>query len=103
MSRSRIASEALKWVVWMQTSQSIDRYLPDFEKWLTADREHWVAYLQAQQQWSRWDHLALLLAQRPRAVASKVAALEQKRLAARAHRQSLWIALGLSVLALLVV
>ena len=71
-SRDRVASEALQWVVWMNTSRSIDPRLPAFEKWLMADRENWVAYMRARQEWTRWDRLALLLSQNPDAVAKKL-------------------------------
>jgi len=101
VNRSRVSSEALKWVVWMKTSQSIDQRWPDFEKWLAADRKHWIAYLQARQEWSRWDRLELLLSQERRAVAKRLTTLEERRLAARRHREYLWIALGVAVLALL--
>ena len=101
MKRSRVASEALKWVVWMQTSQSIDKRLPDFEKWLTADRENRLAYMQARQEWFRWDGLAEILSKDRQSLARRLAAIERRRNSARRHREFLWIVLGISVLALL--
>jgi ferric-dicitrate binding protein FerR (iron transport regulator) len=101
VNRNRTASEARKWVVWIKTSESSDRGPLAFEKWLLADRENWLAYMRACEEWSRWARLGSLLSQNPDAVEKKLATLERKRVAARTHRECLWIALGVSVLALL--
>ena len=99
--RSRVASEAQRWVVWRKASQSNAPRLSAFEQWLMADRENGSAYMRARQGWSRWDRLALLLSQNPDAVAEKLATLRRKRIAARIHRDVLWMVLSICVLALL--
>ena len=103
MNRSRVASEALQWVIWIQTSRSIDRLWPTFENWLEADRENWAAYLRARRQWSRWDRLEALLSKDRRAVEKTLAVIERRRQAARSHRDFLWVLLGISVLTFLLV
>ena len=103
MSRSRVASEALKWVIWIQTSKSVDRLWPSFEHWLMADRRNWLAYMQARRAWSRWDRLEALLSKDRRALAKTLAVIEHRRNAARSHRDVLWVLLGISVLILLLV
>lgn len=103
MNRSRVASEALQWVIWIQTSRSIDRLWPSFERWLMADRENWLAYMRARRAWSRWDRLEALLSKDRTALPRMLAVIEQRRTAARSHRDFLWVLLGISVLTLLLV
>ena len=103
MSRSRVASEALQWVIWIQTSRSIDRLWPTFQNWLQADRENWVAYLRARRQWSRWDRLEALLWKDRQTIEKTLAVIERRRQAARSHRDVLWFLLGISVLSLMLV
>lgn len=101
MKRSRVASEALRWVVWMKTPASIGQHLPAFEKWLMADRENWVTYMRVRREWSRWTRLTRLLSQDPFGVVKKLLTVERKRIVACTHCDILWIALGISVLVLL--
>ena len=101
MSRCRVAFEALKWVVLLQTSRSIRSHLPAFERWLQADRRNWAAYVRARQDWFPWDRVALFLSLAPRVLTRKWAPPERKRVVIRDHHEFLWIALGISVVTLL--
>lgn len=101
MRRSRVASKALEWVVWLQTSQSIDRRLPAFLKWLNANRENRMAYMEARREWLRWDRVAEEFSKDRGRLVRRLAVIERRRMAARRHRQFLWIVLVLSVCLLL--
>ena len=103
MSRSRVASQAMKWVIWKETSGSVDRLRPTFEEWILADREHWVAYIRAREEWKRWRTLAARMAKDRNAVSEVQKYIERRKTLARAHRQFLWAALSVSVLILMVV
>jgi ferric-dicitrate binding protein FerR (iron transport regulator) len=101
VNRDRVSSEAMKWVIWIQTARSLDKLWPVFERWLLADRENWNAYIQARRELSRWDPLKGLLSKDRKLLSETLALAERKRAAARSHRQVLWAVLAVSVLALL--
>ena len=101
MSRSQVASKAMRWVIYMETSTSVDRQRPIFERWLLADRQHWVAYMAARKQWSHWQGIAARLSNDHSAVTKVWDYIERRKAAARAHRQVLWRALGISLLVLI--
>lgn len=98
MARIRVVFEALKWFSLTRTPDSVKRHLPRFAKWLKADRANLAAYMRVRQEWSR---LVLLLCHPPRDLAKRLVVLEQNKIVSRAHREFLWIALGVSILALL--
>jgi ferric-dicitrate binding protein FerR (iron transport regulator) len=103
VSRERVASEAMKWVIWIRTARSLDELWPVFEKWLLADRENWNAYIRARREVARWDPLKALLSRDRKLLSETLALAEQRRDAALAHRRVLCAILGVSLLALLLV
>lgn len=103
MSPSRVASKAMRWVIFMETSRSSGQLRPALEKWLLADREHWVAYRAAQKKWAHWQDMAARLPDDHKAITELWDYIERRKAAARTHRQFLWTALGISLLALMLV
>jgi ferric-dicitrate binding protein FerR (iron transport regulator) len=103
VSRSRVASKAMQWVICMETSHSVGRLRPTLEKWLLADREHWVAYMAAREQWARWQDMAATLPDDHRVVSEVWGYIERRKAVTRAHRQFLWMTLGVSLLVLMLV
>jgi ferric-dicitrate binding protein FerR (iron transport regulator) len=101
VNRDRVESEAMRWVIWIKTTRSLDELWPVFERWLLSDRENWNAYIRARRELSRWDPLKALLAKDRKLLADTLALVERKSAAARTHRQVLWAILGASLLALL--
>lgn len=101
VSRRGVASKAMKWVIWVETSRSTDQHWPAFKKWLLADRENWLAYMRAQREWSRWDVLEGLLSNDRKTRAWMSELREKRKAAARTHRRLLWLTLGVSLFGLL--
>ena len=93
MTRPSVLSEATKWLVRIQTSRTIDPFWPDFEAWLHQNDEHWTAFLQAQRQWSK---LNLLKSRAPELRAARKAKSDS-----RLPKELLWLALGTSLLTVL--
>jgi ferric-dicitrate binding protein FerR (iron transport regulator) len=103
VSRDRVSTDAMKWVIWIQTARSLDELWPVFERWLLSDRENWNAYIQARRELSRWDPLKGLLSKDRKLLSQTLALVKNKRNAARSYRQFLWALLAVSLLALLLV
>ena len=103
VNRSRANSEALRWLVQIQTSRSIDHLWPAFEAWLLGDRRNRAAFMQASRAWSQWDRLGTLLSKEGGAVSEPLCALERQKTSARTQRDLLWLTLAVSLMAFLLV
>jgi ferric-dicitrate binding protein FerR (iron transport regulator) len=101
VSSSRAASEATRWVIEIQTSRSIEELWPAFEAWLLGDQENWSAFLEVQQAWSRWDRFKVPMQNQHPALFERLRAFEHRKKGTRTRGEILWLAAGISLLALL--
>ena len=57
MKNSRMRAAAAKWLIELESAESIDAIWPEFDAWLREDPEHKKTYLRIERTWRALDDL----------------------------------------------